>query len=459
MREMVDREREQQQLAAAGGNPPSLVFVIGRRRVGKSFLLTRTFDAERTVYFQGDEQGERQHLDLLAAEAGRRLLGTPALQFGTWDDAFEFFGTQAARDALTLILDEFQWLKVAQGALDSILQRHWDRWDRDGVPITVVLSGSALTMMERLLEDKAPLYGRAKTRMRLEPLDYRDAAAFADDQEPEQMLRRWAVVGGTPQYQLWAGPGDVHQVIRERILAKDAPLYDDPRHLLREGEGMRDPGTYLAMLRAIAGGATQHNAIAQKSGVPTGNLVRRLDRLEDLGYIERVFPLAWNGKEKRTVYQISDPYFRFWFRYVAGNRSRLEAGRVDEVAAEIDEDLDNLMGWAFEQVCRRWARTYADDGDVGSPRDVGTWWSRDGQTEIDVVGVDGKRYVLLGSCKWRRIADTDVLVRLQEHQDVLGGKAARAKLVVFAREGFTEQLERQAAEEGVTLVNGARLFG
>jgi uncharacterized protein len=358
-----------------------------------------------------------------------------------------------------LILDEFQWLKKAQDALDSILQRHWDRWDRESLPITIVLSGSALTLMENLLEHGAPLFGRAGSRTRLEPLDYRDAAAFADDQDPEQLLRRWAVIGGTPQYQLWAGRGNLDQVIGERILTKDAPLYDDPRHLLREGEGVRDPGTYLAMLRAIATGSTQHNEIANRAGIPTGNLIRRLERLEDLGYIERVYPLEPKGPVlKRTVYQIADPYFRFWFRYVASNRSRLEAGRTDDVLADVRDDLDNLMGWAFEQVCRSWVRTYADDDDVGSPREVGSWWSRDGQTEIDVVGVDGKRYVLLGSCKWRRVADLDVLGALKQHQGVLGSKAKDAQLVVFAREGFTERLEQQAAEDGTLLVNARRLF-
>ncbi len=86
-----------------------------------------------------------------------------------WEDALRFFGEQARREPLTLILDEFQWLKSAQGALDSIIKRHWDQWDRDGVPITLVLSGSALTLMERLLDRAAPLFGRATARPRLLP--------------------------------------------------------------------------------------------------------------------------------------------------------------------------------------------------------------------------------------------------------------------------------------------------
>jgi AAA+ ATPase superfamily predicted ATPase len=458
MRALIDREREQQQLRDAATATPALVVLIGRRRVGKSFLLAHTFTQARTVSVQGDEQSERQHLDLLAAEAGRILLGSTALSFPTWDDALTFLGEQARREPLTLILDEFQWLKAAQPALDSIIQRHWDRWDRNGVPLMLVLSGSALTLMENLLERGAPLFGRATARPQLAPLDFREAAPFARSRDPEALLRRWAVLGGTPQYQLWAGPGELRKVIAERILTKDAPLYDDPRHLLREGEGVRDPGTYLAILGAIARGATRHNEIAQQAHVPTGNLARKMERLEDLGYVTARYPLAADGHEERTSYQISDPYFRFWFRYVANNRSRLERGRVQEVLDEILGDLDNVMGWAFEECCRRWVGAYADEAAVGAPQQIGSWWSRNGQVEIDVVGARKGRYVLVGSCKWRKTADVDVLADLERQQDALGRKASRARLAIFAREGFSEALRDRAAEDAVLLVTAADLF-
>lgn len=458
MRELVDREREQLLLRTAMDSRPALVVLIGRRRVGKSFLLAHTMTAERTVSFQGDEQSERQHLDLLAEEAGRTLLGSPSLRFGSWDEALAFFAEQARREPLTVILDEFQWLKSAQPALDSIVQRHWDRWDREGLGLTLVLSGSALTLMERMLEQGAPLYGRASARPRLQPLDYRQASAFANSTDPETLLRRWAVLGGTPQYQLWAGPGKLETIIAEKILSKDAPLYEDPRHLLREGEGIRDPGTYLSILRAIARGATQHNEIAQRAGVPTGNLVRKLDRLRDLGYIEPRFPLAANGHEDRSSYQIADPYFRFWFRYLAPNASRLERGRVPEVLVEILADLDNTMGWAFEQCCRRWVGAYAREGALGAPREVGSWWSRDGTTEIDVVGVRRHRHVLIGSCKWKRTVGLDALLDLRSAQSTLGPRAKDARTVIFARHGFTHELRERARSEDVLLVTAADLF-
>lgn len=455
---LVDRDREQAQLWEAAEQAPSLAVVVGRRRVGKSFLLASTLTGERVISFQGDEQGERQHLELLAEEAGRVLLGAPALRFDSWEAALDFFGTQAAQAPLTLVLDEFQYLWNAQPALDSIIQRHWDRWQRAGSPIVIVLCGSALSLMERLLSHGSPLYGRATLRLLITPLDYRFAGEFARTDDPEKLLRRYAVLGGTPQYQVWAGSGGLRAIIRDRILTKGAPLYEDPLHLLREGEGIRDPGTYLAVLRAIAGGATHHNEIAQQAGITSANLSPRLARLEELGYVQPVFPLAAEGREERSVYRISDPFFRFWFRYVARNRSRLERGRVDEVLADVVDDLDNLMGQTFEDCCRHWVGHYADEQSVGRLEQVGSWWSRDGSVEIDVVGVRRHRYELLGSCTWRRTVDEDALDELYEQRAALGGKAARARLVLFAREGFTDSLRERAVGENVVLVTAADLF-
>ena len=78
-----------------------------------------------------------------------------------------------------------------------------------------------------------------------------------------------------------AGDGPLEDIITGRILSKDAALYDEPRHLLREAEGIRDPGTYLSILRAIAHGATHHNEIAQQAKAASASLGAKLARLED----------------------------------------------------------------------------------------------------------------------------------------------------------------------------------
>lgn len=455
---LIDRKEELARLREAIRRPPQLVVLRGRRRIGKSFLLVHALGRRRGVFFQADEQTEGAHLDLFAREVARLLGPRVPLSFDSWEEALETLGELAREKPLAIVLDEFQWLVAAQPALGSILQRHWDRWQRQRTPLTLVLSGSALRLMEGLLAPGAPLYGRADYRPLLAPLDYRDAATFAPEgASAEEKLRRYAVLGGTPQYQVWAGRGPLREAIAERVLAKGESLYEEPLHLLREEQEIRDPATYFAVVRAIAAGRTRVGEISNATGIPTPNLTKMLARLEALGYVEARGPLSPTGPErKRSSYRLLDTFFRFWFRFVFPNRSLLERGRVKEVLGTIERDMDTFMGLAFEDCCRDWVGRYAGVGDFPASQQLGSWWSRDGQTEIDVVGVSQGRYDLLGSCKWNKTAPSGVLGRLLEQRDALS-KADAARLAIFAR-GFEPGLERRAADEGVALIGAEDLF-
>jgi AAA+ ATPase superfamily predicted ATPase len=457
VQELIDRDEQRARLVDAADNPPQLVVLRGRRRIGKSFLIDRALAGRRVISFQADEQPERGHLDVLAREAARLLPGRPPLNFSDWEAAMGFFAAQAEQQSLTVVLDEFQWLVQAQPALPSILQRHWDRWQRASTPVTLILSGSALTLMEELLAHGSPLFGRANYRPLIGPLDYRDVACFARERSTsEALLRRYAVLGGTPQYQVWAGAGQLSAVIRDRILRKGESLYEEPLHLLREEQKIRDPGTYFAVLAAIAAGATQFNEIQQRAGIAK-NLDLMLARLDELGYITRREALEPTARRARGSYRIADAFFRFWFRYVFPNRSRLERGRASEVFADLADDLDTFMGLAFEDTCREWLGRYAPSGRFPDSERLGSWWSRDGQVEIDIVGTSKGHYDLLASCKWSQRAKPSVLGDLLAAREHLGGRATRAALVIFAR-GFDQQLVTRAAENDVTLVGIDDLF-
>jgi uncharacterized protein len=461
MRTFVDREEELRLLRSQRQQAPSLIVLRGRRRVGKTSLLARAFAGEGVVSYQADEQPRAVQLAALAAEAARLLPGAPPLSFDSWDAALQFFGSQASSQPLVLVIDELQYACLSEPALPSIVQRHWDRWDARRVPICLVLSGSALTFMEGLLARDAPLHGRATLRPTIEPLDYRAAALLAPARSsPEELIERYAVIGGTPQYQVWAGERPLERVIRQSILTKGAPLYEEPLALVREEHGIRDPKRYFGALSAIASGRTRNSQIASLLELPSSNVAAVLERLAALGYVAERVPVVPHGKRKRTHWQIADPYFRFWFRRVAPNRSRLDRGEaLDAIWQQIEGDLDTYVGRIFEEVCRRWLGRYSGIEQAREASEIGSWWSRDGRTEIDVACVDKHRYTLLGSCKWtRRLVGEDALDALLRASEAIEGPAAGARLAIFARRGFTRALQRRAEREAVLLVTAEGLF-
>ncbi len=455
----VNRETELRRLKALAGSPPALVIVRGRRRVGKSFLLSEAFKGSRAVSFQADETDEALQLETLAEQVVRQLGLAGGLAFRNWDEALDLIEFEAKREKLNLVLDEFQYLCEAQPALPSIIQRHWDRWQRAGVPVCLVICGSALSFMEGMLTQSRPLYGRADYMPVIEPFDFRRSAELAAaGAGPTQLIERYGVLGGTPQYQVWAGRDPLSRILRESILSRGSPLYEEPLNLVRQESGVRDAGTYFAALHAIARGRTKTGEVAGTLRLSASHTYRLLEKLKALKYVELMKPLEPKQKTARAYWRILDPYFRFWFRYVFPNRSRLEAYRSGPVLEDINGDLNTYTGHIFEDCCRQWLLGYSGIEAAQSCGTVGSWWSRDGQTEVDIAGCEEFGYTLLASCKWTRSVGTSVLDRLYDARAVIGKPAAQAELMIFGREHFTKSLEERAEAEGVRLVTARELF-
>lgn len=449
---MIGRQDELRRLHDAADHAPQLVVMRGRRRVGKSYLLDHSFAKHRLVYFQADEGETRGHLDFLAGELGR-LINAP-VTFTDWNEALGALGEQARRQPLVVVLDEFQWMLSAEPLLDSIIVRHFDRWERERIPLALVISGSALSMMEQLLEGGRPMFGRAGYRPFLQPFNYRDASLFADTRTTTEKLQRYGVLGGTAQYQVWAGDSSIQEIIQSKILTKDEPLFEEPLQLIRGESAIREPGNYYEVLRSIARGATQFNEILQHSKISSGQLLTsRLDRLRTLGYIAERKPLGGNGS---TSWSVSDPFFRFWFRYVYPNRSRLQRGRVEDVCETILADLDNHMGPVFEQVCLDWAGRYSTDLALADADEIGAYWTRTHDVEVDLIARHRKNVLAVGSCKWSTHADTHDLDRLIELRGKIRG-AGSATSYLFARD-FHSSLLNRAERERIRLVSADELF-
>ena len=74
----------------------------------------------------------------------------------------------------------------------------------------------------------------------------------------------------------------------------------------------------------IGNGAHRVSEIAGRLARPASSLAAPLAMLGDMDLIRREIPFGSDPKSgKRSLYQIADPFLRFWFRVVAPNRSLL----------------------------------------------------------------------------------------------------------------------------------------
>lgn len=441
----------------------ALVVLYGRRRTGKTELLRHVVGLEHAagrdaILFVGDETSKRANLEGFGRAMAEGLDdgALAGLVPSSWEAALR---SVAARKRPTLVvLDEFPYLCAADPSLPSVLQRLWDAELRNS-HVRLVLCGSTVSFMEReIMGAKKPLYGRRTGSWLLEPFRFRDARLFLPTWTTDAQLSAWAVFGGVPAYlQLLNAGASLRENIESLVLSKGSVLYDEPRFLLMQE--LREPRTYFAICQALANGRTTPNEIAQGAGLSDrGGVARYLETLRDLHVLDRRVPVTERNPERtrRSVYRLSDPFFRFWFRFVLPNRSALESGLVSATyTTRIEPWLEQHVSVGFEQACEQclWDRNVA--GTLPAQYDrIGPWWR--GSSEIDVAAVSDSGAVLLGECKWSvRPVGVDILEGLLSKLGAfavdLDGPPKQVNFALFSRSGFTPELTARARRDGVLL--------
>lgn len=436
-------------------------FVLyGRRRVGKSELLRHFGESCRQFYFEASAGGRRDQLEDLGAElsrfTGRAIYAEQPLN--SWRAAFAAFSELLEAGQTMIVLDEFQFIARQEPEIGSLLNRFISE-HADNPDLFLCLSGSDISFFEQeIVGYGATTYGRRTGSQRLLPFPWGEIGAFVPGWSVEERIRAWAVFGGVPYYLKEIDPEQpLSEAIRRAVLYPDGLLREEPRFLLSQESRLREQATYMSCLRAIAGGDTRLNEIAQRVGGSAQHTRSFLEVLEEMGLVERRYPVT-KTSGKRVTYAIVDPFLRFWFRFVAPRESRL-ATRADAdryLEESVLPELDKFVSEdAFERVCQSWL------ADERGAAEVGRWWGsirrrENGQLrsrayEADAVAVDAHGKVeALGSCKWpqadnnRHEHDAAELDKLEGIRNELN--APDAHLYFFDRVGFSPRLQELASE-------------
>ena len=169
--EFIGRELELARIKKTLNAPEQRnVLIYGRRRVGKSELIKQALtdlSDVATIYYECRQTSEADNLESLSALAAEAL-SFPPLAFTGIRELIEFLFAQA-KD-ITLVLDEYPYLRDAVKGLDSILQTSIDA-HREDSRLNIVLCGSYVEIMKSLIEHESPLYGRIDLALELKPMD------------------------------------------------------------------------------------------------------------------------------------------------------------------------------------------------------------------------------------------------------------------------------------------------
>jgi AAA+ ATPase superfamily predicted ATPase len=363
-------------------------------------LLREAVSSKASVFFVGDDREAALQRAALAAEIGRFLPGFGDVTYAEWDALLARWWSDAPPRSV-LVLDELPSMVAAAPELPSVLQKYVDRQPRRGAHLLV--AGSSQRMMQGLVLDRsAPLYGRATEILKIDPLPagwIEDALSIGDPREAVVAFAHW---GGIPRY--WELAGDFSgraEAVRSLVLDPLGVLHEEPARLLLDD--LRDTSQAASVLSLIGRGCHRVSEIAARRGKPATSLGRPLQRLMEMGLVERELPFgaAVRGS-KRTFYRMSDPFLGFWFRIAEPNRSRLEARQIKAVERSITADVKHHVAAVWEQLARQSVPRQRIHGETWGP--AKRWWGTGVDRkplEVDLVAesADGER-LLVGEVKW-----------------------------------------------------------
>lgn len=352
----LNRKAELAALAELAGGAGGLAIVWGRRRIGKTRLLLEWCRRAQGVYTVADQSNPDTQRRYFARAVAEALPGFADVSYPDWERLFARLAADAIARAFTgpLVIDELPYLVASSPELPSVLQR-WIDHDAGRARLQIALAGSSQRMMQGLaLAHDAPLFGRARVMLDLQPLAVKYLPGALGSLAGGSAVEHWTAWGGVPRY--WELAATKRGTARDRLveLALDpiGPLFSEPDRLLLEES---PPALEVRpLLDAIGAGAHRLSEIAGRLGRQATSLARALDRLIGMGLVRRDTPYGEPLRGgKRSLYKIDDPFLRAWFRVVAPNRAALTAGTRASRRAVLDQHWDALVGQAWEDLCVR----------------------------------------------------------------------------------------------------------
>ena len=314
----IGREAELKRLEKMySSNKLEFATVYGRRRVGKTTLINHFTAGRRCIFFACQKSSVNENLIELSAQ-----------------------------------------VSADNNAISSIIQNILDHEAKES-KLFLILSGSSISFMEdEVLGKESPLHGRITAQFLVKPFDYLDSGRFVPSYSCSDKAIVYGITGGIPRYlELFDDSVSLKENLLYNIFDSNSVLFNERENYLKEE--FSEVSTYSSILNAIANGSTKIADIASLAGIQVGALPSYLNKLREVGVVDKLVPLG--ESEKKGVWRICDLFFRFHSFFVTRNISTIVSGRMpqayDKVVAPL---LNDYMGKVFEEIVRQYIERHAD---------------------------------------------------------------------------------------------------
>lgn len=379
--------------SASGGK---MTVMTGRRRVGKTLLARESCKDGQSLYLFITKKSEAL-LCLECTDIIKNTFDVPV--FGDiqhFRDVFRLLLEIGKTQPYVLIIDEFQEFYRINPAVYSEIQNLWDQY-RQQTRIHLMFVGSVHSLMVKIFQNnKEPLFGRADRILYLKPFKpqtIHDILQQAQQYTPENLFYAYLLTGGIPRYLEILHDNAVYgrDAIMDFVFSKNSPFLEEGKHVLIEEFG-KEYATYFSILELLASGKTGRGELESILATNVSGYLVRLQDEYDVIAVRK--PINAKPGSKVQKYFIKDNFLNFWFRFIYRNNSAVEAENFAYIKRILERDLSTYSGMVLERLF------HVLLAGTGHYNQIGSYWERGNQNEIDVVAVnDLDKQVLVGEVK------------------------------------------------------------
>jgi uncharacterized protein len=356
---MIGRSKEQEVLLKAlYSRRPEMVAVIGRRRVGKTFLIQSVYAENMAFQISGIQDGTLREQLKNFTYLLKQTFGTvvPIEKPTSWLDAFQQLITcleaKMGKEKQVVFFDELPWLATKRSDFLKGLSFFWNSWAAQKNIVVVICGSSASWMIQKVVEHKGGLHNRLTKRVHLFPFNLCETEAFLKslniNYNRYQIVELYMAMGGIPHYlnEVEAGLSAAQNI--ERICFSPSGLLNNEFSRLYAAL-FENADNHIAVIKALAEkwqGLTRTDIIALSKLTDGGGVTRCLDELISSGFVSTYFPFG--KKKKEMLYRLTDEYSLFYLQFI---ENKAHKGKNIWVELSQTQNYKSWSGYAFESLC------------------------------------------------------------------------------------------------------------
>ena len=356
---LIGREKEIEVLKELLESDESeLVSIIGRRRVGKTFLIESVYGDRMAFEVAGTQNAStRKQLDQFIKALNLKTKPIVPIQTPkSWLDAFYllivYLEQTPTSEKRVVFFDEMPWLATHRSDFLNAFGFFWNSWAVKNNIVVVICGSAASWMIQKVVNNKGGLHNRITKRINLSPFSLYETELYLQKRglnfDHYQITELYMAMGGIPYYLKSIKRGEsVAQNIDRICFTPNGTLYDEFDNLYSSLFDYSE--NHIAVVRTLASkpsGMTREEIIKHSKFTNGGGLTKTLEELNYSGFIAEFQPLARVKKE--TLYRLTDEYSLFYIKFIEDMKKE-GAGVWQNF--EQTPNHRTWSGYAFESIC------------------------------------------------------------------------------------------------------------